>query len=311
MERHANYALVGAISMAILVAAMIFVVWLGQSEFDRHFDQYRIIFVGPVRGLSEGGDVQFNGIKVGQIEQIALDEHDPNRVLVDVRVKAGTPVRVDSIATTEGQGISGINIIQIDAGSAGHPLLRAYSHDARPVIRTRPNALSALLQGGGQILQKTTEALDRVNRLLSDRTLDDLSAAVADLRLTTHEAAANRAMFARASSALAKLDAAATDIQSAAASVHVIADGDGRRAFADISSAASELKLTIRDARGTLTRLDTQSGELGTTTLPNINATMISIQEAADSLGRLVREVRSDPRATLGKKGGKELEVHQ
>src|SRR3546814_17947755 len=68
------------------------------------------MFVGPVRGLSKGGEVQFNGIKVGQIQNIRLDEDDPNRVLTDIAVDRGTPVRVDSMASTEIQGISRVSV---------------------------------------------------------------------------------------------------------------------------------------------------------------------------------------------------------
>lgn len=107
MERQANYALVGAISTLLLIAGVVFVVWLGGSRFSNEYDRYRIIFEGPVRGLSVGGDVQFNGIKMGQIERIRLDEDNPNRVITDISLQARTPVRRDSLASTETQGISG------------------------------------------------------------------------------------------------------------------------------------------------------------------------------------------------------------
>lgn len=95
MERQANYALVGAISTLLLIAGVVFVVWLGGSRFSNEYDRYRIIFEGPVRGLSVGGDVQFNGIKMGQIERIRLDEDNPNRVITDISLQARTPVRRD------------------------------------------------------------------------------------------------------------------------------------------------------------------------------------------------------------------------
>jgi len=116
-------------------------------------------------------------------------------------------------------------------------------------------------------------------------------------------------MIANAASALTKLDRAATDIQGAAASVRHIADGDGKRAFADISGAAGELKVAVHEARGVIAKLDTQSGDIGTTTLPNINATMRSLQETAESLDGLIRQIRQNPRQALGKDSGKELEL--
>jgi phospholipid/cholesterol/gamma-HCH transport system substrate-binding protein len=305
MERHAHYALVGVISTAVLIAALIFVVWLGRMQFNEEHDRYRILFHGPVRGLSEGGEVQFNGIKVGQIQKIRLDPQDPNRVVTDVELTGGAPVRADSVATMETQGISGVSIIQISAGSPTQPLLKDVSHDRRPIIRSKANALASLLQGGGQMVQSATEALNRVNRVLSDRSIANVSVAIEGIRETSQSLAANRTMFDRANSAITKLDSAATDIQGAAASVRGLADGDGRRAFSDVSDAAHDLKLAVADARSTIKKLDKQSD----TTLPNINATMLSLQHAADSLDGLVRQIREDPRGTLMKPRGKEMEL--
>jgi len=309
MERHAHYAFVGIISTIVFIAAAAFVIWLGSLQFNRKDDDYRILFRGPVRGLSEGGEVQFNGIKVGQIERIDLDPRDPNRVITDIQIKAGTPVREDSVATLESQGISGVSIVQISAGTPSRHLLKEVSKAERPVIPSKGNALSSLLQGGGQLIQKAADALDRVNRVLSDRTIANTERTFQDVRVTADKLAENREMFDRANSALAKLDLAATDIQGAARSVRTIANGDGRQAFADISDAAADLKLAVRDARGVIAKLDTQSSAIGTTTLPNINATMLDLQDAAKSLDGLIRDIRRDPRATLTKDSGKELEL--
>ena len=64
MERHARYALVGVVSIGLLIAAIVFVVWLGRVQFNQQYDHYRILFEGPVNGLSEGGDVLFNGLSL-------------------------------------------------------------------------------------------------------------------------------------------------------------------------------------------------------------------------------------------------------
>ena len=86
MEKNANYALVGASSLILFVGLVVFVVWLARLQFNRDFDIYDILFQGPVRGLSQGGEVHFNGIKVGEVTKIALDRTNPTRVIARVRV---------------------------------------------------------------------------------------------------------------------------------------------------------------------------------------------------------------------------------
>lgn len=309
MERHANYALVGVLTTLLIFGGLVFAVWLGNYQFAEKNDHYRVVFAGPVRGLSQGGEIQFNGIKAGEIEKIGLSPNNTTQVLIDIKLAKGTPVRVDSLASTEMQGISGVNVIQISAGSAGKPLLKTKDTSDRPVIPSKPNALASLLEGGGEVIQNANEALERVNRLLSDRNIATVGHAIQDLRSVTGEFAANRAMFARAGSAFAKLDSAAGDVQSAAASVKTIANGDGKRAVADVAAAASELKLAVNEARGVIRKFDGQSDTIGTTTLPRVNATMLSVQQTAETLDDLLRQIRADPRGTLTKSRGKELEL--
>ncbi|MFZ5795876.1 MAG: MlaD family protein [Pseudomonadota bacterium] len=309
MERQAPYAVVGAITILIVAAAMIFVAWLGKAGFARDYDPYRVVFEGPVHGLSNGTEVQFNGIRVGEVEHIQLDARDAKRVAVDVKVKAGTPIHIDSSAVSEPFGISGYNIIQIDPGSPGALLLRDVSADRRPIIAGKRGALAALMADGSQLVGNANETLHRMNRLLSDRLIEDLAGTVHNVKISSDALAANRAMFANGASALAKLDEAATDVQHTARSIRDLTDRDGRRTLADVQGGAEELRQAIHDARGTLAKLDAQSTMIGATTIPELNRTMQSIRESAQSFDGLLRDVRRDPRGTLVKRSPRELEL--
>jgi phospholipid/cholesterol/gamma-HCH transport system substrate-binding protein len=124
VERQANYALVGGLALALLAALMVFVVWLAGAQLDAEYDAYDVIFLGSVQGLSQGGDVYFNGIRVGDVSDLKLDQNDPNRVVARVRLDGDTPVKVDSLARLEPLGITGVLIIQISAGAPRGRLLK-------------------------------------------------------------------------------------------------------------------------------------------------------------------------------------------
>src|SRR6187402_3804750 len=125
MEKNANYALVGLSTLILSIGLVIFVVWLARLQFAHEYDLYDVVFQGPVRGLSDGGEVHFNGIKVGEVTKIALDKSDPNRVIARVRVSSDVPIKTDSFATLEPQGITGVNYVQIAAGTPAKPLLNS------------------------------------------------------------------------------------------------------------------------------------------------------------------------------------------
>ena len=217
MERNANYALVGFASMMLFVGLVIFVVWLARVQFSREYDTYDILFVGPVNGLSQGGEVHFNGIKVGDVTTIALDKDDPTKVVARVKVTTDVPIRADSYATLESQGITGVSYIQIAPGSPNKPLLKNMPHAGKyPVLGSRTSAMSNLLSSGGTVLASTVEALNRVNRVLSDENIKQFNGTIDDIHAITTEARQRKALFADADTAIKNIDTAGASTQSTA-----------------------------------------------------------------------------------------------
>jgi phospholipid/cholesterol/gamma-HCH transport system substrate-binding protein len=310
MERNANYALVGAVTLFLFMGLIIFVIWLAKLSFNQDYDVYDVRFVGPVRGLSDGGEVHFNGIKVGEVTKIDLDKNDPNQVLARIRVTSNVPIKTDSFATLEPQGITGVNYIQIAAGSADKPWLKeTVKGGTPPVIMSQRSALSDLLEGGGTVLTRTIEALDRVNRVLSDKNVKTFSAALDDLKAVTAEVRDRKAIIADAQKALQSIDATAQSITELAKSTEYVVNVDGKRSLTELGDAAAELQAAAKDARGMITRLDGPTTEFATTGLPQLSSAIVTLQSAAASLDRLVGDIEQNPRGVVAKSPAKELEV--
>lgn len=308
MERNANYALVGAASLLLFVAMIVFAFWLARLSFNKSFDEYDILFVGPVRGLSEGGEVHFNGIKVGEVAKIALDSRDPNRVIARVRVTSDVPIREDSYATLEPQGITGVNYVQITAGASakdGSPTKKLLKETVAageiPVIKTQRSQLSDLLAGGGTVLSRTIEALDRVNRVLSDENVKTFSAALDDLQAVTAEVRAQKEIIADARKALATFEETAREYTKLAQSGRLFIDGDAKKAAASIEQAANKVDRAAADVSAVLTKLDGPVNDFTTTGLPQLTSAVATLQDAAGSLDRLVTEAEKNPQGLVGK----------
>lgn len=321
MEKNANYTLVGLSTLILMAALMVFVVWLARLSIARDYDLYDIVFQGPVRGLSEGGEVHFNGIKVGEVQKIALDQTNPRNVIARVRVTENVPIRVDSYATLEPQGITGLNYVQITSGTGTRQLLKDFAakecerrprrigEACIPILRSQRSALSDLLEGGGTVLTRSIEALDRVNRVLSDENIKTFSAAISDAQAVTAELRERKAIIADAQSALQRIDAAADEIAKLSASTRNVVDGDGKRAIANLADAAEEARAAAKDARGMISRLQAPTSDFATNGLPQITAAVVQLQTAAESLERLVNDVQSSPTGALGKPAAEEMKV--
>ncbi len=104
METKANYVLIGAFVLLAAGALALFTLGIAGNPLNRSYADYDVIFEGPVNGLTEGGEVRFNGIKVGEVQMLRLDREVPNKVVAHIRVDAQTPVRTDSDRPAQLQG---------------------------------------------------------------------------------------------------------------------------------------------------------------------------------------------------------------
>ena len=86
MESKANYALIGTFVLIAMLAAVAFITWISSAQFDQEYDEYEVVFVGPVRGLSRGSEVRYNGLNVGEVVGLRWDDDDNNTVIARVRV---------------------------------------------------------------------------------------------------------------------------------------------------------------------------------------------------------------------------------
>ena len=257
MERNANYALVGLASTILLMGLIVFIVWLAQVKLHQDYDLYDIVFKGPVRGLSQGGEVHFNGIKVGEVTKISLDPKDPSLVIARAQVTSDVPIRTDSYATLEPQGITGVNYVQISSGTVSKPLLKTtVAKNVVPKLPGRPDALSDLLAGGGNVMQRAVEALDRVNRVLSDENVKTFGATLSDIQSVTAELRERKAIIADADKTLQSADQAAQEIKALAHDTKGLVNGDGKRAIGRLADAATEIVGAAKDLRTLMHKLE-------------------------------------------------------
>jgi len=310
MERNAHYAAIGLATMVLFLGLILFVVWLARFQFSRDYDMYDIVFYGPVRGLSEGGEVHFNGIKVGEVTNLQLDEKNPNKVIARARLTDGVPIKTDSYAQLEPMGITGVNYIQITAGSTQAALLRAgLPEDAVPVIQSKPSPISELLSGSGTVLASAVEALTRVNRVLSDENITAFSQTLANVDEVTAELRARKALIAKTEIAVENAGRAAAEFERLSATGRNMLEGDGAKALANLEKAAAELEATAREARGMIARLEGPTTDFANTGLPQLTEAIGSLQEASQNINELVSEARRSPQGLIAKPPAKEIEV--
>ena len=310
MERDAHYAAVGIATVALLAALAVFVIWLARLQFNKDYDVYDIVFYGPVRGLSEGGEVHFNGIRVGEVTDLNLDPAKGDQVIARVRLNGTTPVRVTSRAQLEPQGITGLNYIQITAGEPSSALLKSqYPENVVPVIQSQPSPIAELLSGSGTVLAQTVDALDRINRVLSDDNIRSFSTSVKNVEALTTELEARKSMFQQLEEAVTNANKAVQEWNALATDLRGLSNGDARQAIANINAATADAREAISSINRSATGLERPLGDFAETGLPQLTQSIRQLDEATRSLQSLIDEVRASPRDFIGRPQSREMEV--
>ena len=310
MERDAHYAAVGIATVALAVALIIFSIWLARLSFNEEYDVYDIVFYGPVRGLSEGGEVHFNGIRVGLVTDLRLDQEKGDQVVARIRIDATTPVRVTSRAQLEPQGITGLNYIQITAGTEGSALLKTqYPNNVVPVIQSQPSPIAELLSGSGTVLAQTVDALNRINRVLSDENIRSFSVSVRNIEALSTELEARKGMFGELEQALVRANAAMAEYQALGESARRLVETDGQQAVANMNRAAEQAVEAAESANRLIGNLEGPVSDFAASGLPQLEEAIRGLDEATRSLEDLVEEVRTSPREFISRPSSTELEV--
>ena len=159
METRANFVLIGAFTLAAVVGAFLFVMWIAGYGGAGNHRHYQIVFNGSVSGLSNGAVVFFNGLKVGEVTSLGFVKGNPSQVVADIDVTNETaPINSDTKAQIESQGLTGTGVVALIGGEKGAPELVGNP----PVIPSLPTATLQDLQ------TKAGYVLDLANKLIVD-----------------------------------------------------------------------------------------------------------------------------------------------
>jgi phospholipid/cholesterol/gamma-HCH transport system substrate-binding protein len=182
METRAPYALIGFFVLAVVGGVFGFVYWLHNTGGLAERTVYRVRFENTVSGLLVGAPVLFNGIRVGEVSGLNLDPGNPRQVTATVAVVSTTPVRTDTQAGLEYQGLTGVPVVSLLGGTSAAQLLSP-SPTEPPILVADPAA-------GQSMTEAARQTLRRIDTVLADNS-DPLKSAIANLTTFTGALARN------------------------------------------------------------------------------------------------------------------------
>ncbi|EHE0558690.1 MCE family protein [Campylobacter upsaliensis] len=189
MENKASYFWVGIFIFGVFFASLIFMLWLGGYSEEESFEYYEIHTQESVAGLGLKAPVRLLGVEVGSVENISIYTKQNLEVNILIKVKKETPIKEDTFATLQLQGITGLKFIQLQGGSVNSKKLT--SDDGYPVIAFRESFLATIDRQGERIFSLIKTADDKSKKLLSDENLQNIEMLLKNLAQLSENLNAN------------------------------------------------------------------------------------------------------------------------
>ncbi|HEX5512915.1 MAG TPA: MlaD family protein, partial [Gammaproteobacteria bacterium] len=295
MESRVSYAAVGAFVLILSAALIGLGLWLGSDVTVQRYDRYSIYFTESVSGLYVNAPVKYRGVVVGRVEKMELAHQNPEQVHVVIAVQKGTPIKTDTRAKLDPQGVTGVVYIELTGGTRQAPLLSNVSDKPYPVIESEPSLFSRLDEALTNGLNTLDALAAQITRVLSEENQQSLQQTLTNLAQFSGVLAANSQ---RLENALASTELLLANGAAATAALPETLDklDQTLNRWAKLADRLDQVGIELKEVAAS-GRRDLE--EVGRTTIPGVNGLIAELQVLTDNLSRLSEDLRDNPQILL------------
>lgn len=304
MEPKVNYIVVGSFVALLGAAILAGVLWLGKSDYRGSYDRYEAYMTESVAGLSVDSSVKYRGVDVGRVKSVALRPDNPEEVLLTLDIVRGTPVKTDTIAVLETQGLTGLATINLTGGSREAPSLQTQAGQTYPVIKTGPSLFSRLDKTASRLLAEeglaqlladldlaakgVAKVLDEDNRTTLTKTIKDLEEVAQTI--VSHKVQIEQSLnnAARSAENLSKLTTSLN------AQVPPLLAGINKSVGA-MDAVTEELAKTTKTVGTVVNEARPELQQFTKRTLPEAGQLVTELRQLTSTLTRVARELEREP----------------
>ncbi len=287
METRSNYVMVGAVTVALIVGMLLFLVWLAglSNKTTKCFDIY---FAQGVAGLNTGSNVSFTGVPVGQVKKISLLPNRPEFVWVRIEVDQQTPVLQGTSAQIHGVGFTGVSEIQLAGAERGRPPIEQLGPQGCPVVPATSGGISALLNSAPELIDRIQRLTERLTEMLSDKNQNSIADILENIDKTSKVLAqrapdlADAIQDARA--AVRNAGIAAQHVTTMTDSTNRLINEQGRPAAQDLRKSIASIQQAADNLNAMLTEARPGVTNFSKSTLPEANRLVHDLRDLSQSL---------------------------
>jgi phospholipid/cholesterol/gamma-HCH transport system substrate-binding protein len=302
LETRAGYVAVGGFVLLLVAGLVAAVLWLGKFTTGQEFSRYDVLFKGDVTGLQLDGPVRFRGIPVGRVADIRIDPETQDAVRVTIEIRRGTPVREDSQASLEFQGITGVLYVLINGGEKSAPLLPETAKPPYPVIASKAGKFEGLFQGAPDLIAHLNDLVTKVTALFSEENRTSIDTTLKNLATVTDNLSKQGGGLDRLltegtgtvqhiSTMAQDFDALANDLRGEIKG----AGGDAKAAIVDLRTMTKSLTRLSDQLNSMLVENRAPIRDFTTTGLYETTQLITDLRQLAATLSRVVQQFERDP----------------
>lgn len=168
MNNKVNYTVVGLAVLLGFTLIFGFTYWLLKPSSAKEITNYNIYFDESVLGLNLDAPVKYRGISVGKVINLKINPENSEQVQVLVAILKSTPIKENTVAKLTSQGITGLSYINLSLGDNDAPPLVAKEGNEYPVIKTVPSFFENFEKSLGSVSTKVSKTLTKTEELLNE-----------------------------------------------------------------------------------------------------------------------------------------------
>lgn len=312
METRANYILIGLFTLIVTALLIGFGLWAAKFASESSWSEYDVVFSEAVTGLGIGGTVQYNGITVGEVRKLDIDPTNPTKVLVRIRIKATTPIKVDTQAKLAFVGLTGITQIQLKSFNAKSIDLKPNESNPIPRIIAKESALSKLFNSTDDISTTATNVMLRLNETFSDENIKNLSKTLDNLEKISSSISNEREdiglIIRDARAAITKLDATLKSADSIAAKLDQGVVNDLPALIEKVNAALVQYEALGKNANSLIESNNDAINNFSQQGLAQVGPAIVELRTLLKQLSRVAAELEQKPNALItGKNNAEEF----
>lgn len=311
METRAHHILIGAFTLLVAVAILLFSLWMVKSGSQQDTRLYSVEFHEAVSGLTVGSAVEYSGIRVGEVERLSLNPNNPAVVLAQVRISKQVPIKQDTKARLALANITGASNIQLSGGTPTSPNLEA-PEGQLPLIIAEPSPFAKLRLNSEEVITGFKSLLDNANQLFSKENGENFSQMLANLNATTGIVAEQKDDISAGIKNLTQASQQINDTMSQAARMLSQLEGQLNTKGEQVLTNADRTLASLAKISNDLDQLlanNQQALNSGLQGMMEIEPTLRELRSTLATLGDMARKLDAEPSRFL--RGGEDVREFQ